>query len=81
MQIKQKILNSLNNNRLNPKEWEKKWYNYNLNIQYLNHSRNNLDWFIIDVSDLNDNYLERVTIQIKPVIEFWCVHNKCLLLN
>ena len=81
MQIKQKIFKSLNNWRLNPIEWEKKWYNYILNIQHLTQHRNNLDWFLIHVYDLEKYHLESVTIEIRPVTEFWCVHNKMFLRN
>ena len=41
--------------------------------------RNNMEWFIIDVLDLDENYLERVTIRIGVVSENCCAHNKCFL--
>lgn len=77
--LKQKVFNSINNWRLKPKEWTKKWYNYNLSIQNLIWARNLFDWFIIDVFDLENNFLETVKIEIKPVIEFWYIHNKIFL--
>lgn len=81
MQIKQKILNSLNKWRLDPKEWTKKWHKYNLSIQELVWARNLVDWYNIDIYDLEKYHLESVTIEIRPVIEFWCVHNKMFLRN
>jgi hypothetical protein len=79
MKIQEKILNSLNNNKLNPKEWFKKWNNYILEIQNLTQFRNYLDWFIINVFDLEKTFLERINIETKPIIEFWWVHNKKFL--
>ena len=80
MQIKQKVFNSLNNWRLKPIEWNKKWYNYNLSIQKLVWARNLFDWYNIDIYDLENNFLDSVKIEIKPIIEFWFVHNKKFLL-
>lgn len=77
--ISQKILKSLNNWRLNPVEWTKKWYNYNLSIQNFVWSRNIFDGYNIDVYDWENNFLDSVKIEIKPVIEFWCIHNKMFL--
>jgi hypothetical protein len=79
--LTQKIFDALNNWRLIPTEWAKKWYKYNLLIRDLIWARNIFDWYIIDVYDLENNFLETVKIETKPVIEFWCVHNKLFLLN
>lgn len=77
--ISQTVFNALNTWRLKPDEWSKKWYKYNLVIQELVWSRNVSDGYIIDVLDWENNFLERVKVEIRPVIEFGCVHNKMFL--
>lgn len=77
--ISQKIFKALNNWKLKITEGKRKWYNYIVSVQLLNIEINNKDWFIFDVYDLENNFLDRVNITIKPVCEFWCVHNKMFL--
>jgi len=77
--ISQKIFNSLNNWRLKPIEWTRKWYKYNLSIQNLVWARNIFDWYNIDVYDWENHFLERVQIEINPILELWCVHNKMFI--
>ena len=77
--ISQKIFNALNNWKLKITEGKRKWYNYIISIQSLNICRNNKDWYIVDVYNSNEDFLERVNIEIKPTIEFWCIHNKMFL--
>jgi len=79
MDIKQKIFDAVENNRLNIIEWKRKWYNYIVSIQELVWARNNKDGFIIDIYDLEESFLERVNIEVKAVCEFWCIHNKMFL--
>ena len=79
--IKHKIFNAIKNNKLKIIEWKRKWYNYIVSIQDLSIVRNNKDWLIIDIFDLENNFLERINIKIKAVIELWCVHNKMFLEN
>jgi len=79
--ISQKIFNAINNWKLKITEWKRKWYNYIVSVQLLNIERNNKDWFIFDIYDLENNFLERVNIEIKQIIEYWCVHNKMFLDN
>ena len=38
-----------------------------------------IDGFIIDVLDLEWNFLERVNLDIRPVFEFWWIHKKLFL--
>lgn len=77
--LKEKIFYSVQNWKLKIVEWKRKWYNYIISIQELCIFRNNKNWFIIDIFDSENNYLERVKIEIKTVCEFWCVHNKMFL--
>lgn len=79
--ISQKIFNATNNWKIKIIEWKRKWYKYIVSIKNLSVVRNNKDGLIIDVFDLEENFLERVNIEIKLVIEFWCVHNKMFLDN
>ena len=79
--ISWKIFNSIEKNRLKLIEWKRKWYNYIISIQELVWSRNFKDGFIIDIYDLEENFLERVNIEIKSVCEFWYIHNKMFLKN
>jgi len=78
--LKGKIFKAVENNRLKLIEWKRKWYNYIISIQELTISRNNKDWFIIDVLDMNEKFLERIDLNVKLVFEFWGVHNKLFLL-
>lgn len=77
--IKDKIFKAVQNNRLKLIEWKRNWYNYIISIQELSTSRNNKDWFIINVLDLDWFFLERVNLNIKLVFEFWGVYNKLFL--
>lgn len=77
--IKQKIFKAIENNRLKLIEWKRNWYSYIVNIQELTIARNNKNWFIVDILDSDNNFLERVNLEIRPVFEFWCVHNKMFL--
>ena len=77
--LKEKIFKAVENNRLKLIEWKRKWYNYIISIQELSFGRNNKDGFIIDVLDFNENFLERINLEVKPVFEFWWVHNKVFL--
>lgn len=77
--LKEKIFKAVENNRLSLIEWKRKWYNYIISIQELSTIRNNKDGFIIDVLDLEWNFLERVNLDIRPVFEFWWIHKKLFL--
>lgn len=78
-EISQKVFNALNNWRLKPTEWKRKWYNYIVSIQDLYIERNNKNWLIVDVYNIEESFLERISITIRVVCEFWCVHNKMFL--
>lgn len=60
--IKQKILKSIDNNRLKLTEWKRNWYSYIISIQKLVWARNYYDWYLIDVYDSEWIYLERIKI-------------------
>jgi hypothetical protein len=77
--IQEKILNAINKGSLNPVDGKRKWYSYILSIQNLFWERNNFDGFIVDVYDKDEIYIDRVVIEIRSVVEFGCVHNKCFL--
>ena len=49
--IQEKILKAIDNNKLKLNPWQRIWYNYFISIQELSFSRNNRDWYIIDVYD------------------------------
>jgi hypothetical protein len=44
--IKQEILNAIENNRLKLTEWKRNWYNYMISIQKLVWARNLMDWYL-----------------------------------
>lgn len=79
--IKEKIFKAVENDRLKLIEWKRKWYNYIISIQELVWARNLKDWYVIDIYDLDENFIEKINIEIKTVCEFWCVHNKIFLEN
>jgi len=79
--IKQKIFKAVESNRLKLVEWKRNWYNYIISIQELTILRNNKKWFFIDIFNKNEEFLERIRIEIKIVCEFWCIHNKLFLKN
>jgi len=79
--IKQKIFKAVENDRLKLIEWKRKWYKYIISIQELVWARNLKDWYIIDVYDLDETFIERLNIEIKSVFEFWGVNNKMFLKN
>ncbi len=79
VKLEQKILNAIENWRLKLESGQRNWYNYIISIQELSIERNNKNWFIIDILDIDWNFLERVNLDIRPVFEFWCGHNKIFL--
>ncbi len=79
MSLQQKIFNSIENWKLKVIEWKRQWYNYIVSIHNLCIERNNKDGLIVDIYNLQEEFLERVEIEIKSVIEFWSVHNKIFL--
>ena len=79
--LQNKIFNSLNNWKLKIIEWKRKWYKYILSIQNLSVERNNQNGLLIHVYDCEENFLDIVNIEIKPVVEFWCVHDRMFLID
>lgn len=67
---KQKIFKAIENNRLKLIGWKKNWYNYIINIQELFRKRNNINWYFIDVFDLDENFLQRIKLEIKPIFKY-----------
>lgn len=62
MKINQKIINAIDNNKLKLIEWKKNWYNYIISIQKLVWARNLDDWYLIDIYDQNEIFLDRIKI-------------------
>ncbi len=79
MALQQKIFNSIENWKLKVTEWKRKRYNYIVSIHNLCIERNNKDGLIVDIYNLQEEFLERVEIEIKSVIEFWSIYNTIFL--
>jgi hypothetical protein len=62
MDINQKILNAIDNDRLKLTEWKRKWYNNIISIQKLVWARNLHDWYLIDIYNSEWFYLESIKI-------------------
>jgi len=77
--IQQKILKAINNGRLSLVWWEKKRYNYILQIQKLYTDRNNRDWYDIYVYDHDMNHLDTLDLYNKPFVNSGCVWSEIVL--
>lgn len=62
MDLKIKILNAVDNNRLKLIEGKRNWYNYIISVQKLVWARNLKDWYNIDVFDSSWCFLERIEL-------------------
>lgn len=62
MDLKQKILNAIDNDRLKLIEWKKNWYKYIVSIQKLVWTRNLRDGYNIDIFDSSWCFLERIEL-------------------
>lgn len=74
--IRQKILNSINNNRLKLIEWKRNWYNYIISIQELVWSRNFYDWYKIDIYNKEGEYLDTLKYDTNLLNYYYLKLNK-----